>query len=109
VNHHHVIPQHTAHQNAAGYLWRRALLDDEADREIRSTDSFGQMRDYLYDNNGNPIGENLRAGNQVLDSTTHAYDLPDRSPSTTNAGGFRKQRELSGLSLSYGSKISHRS
>jgi RHS repeat-associated protein len=97
LNHHHVFQQHTAHQNAAGDLWCRAVLDDAVDRVTRSTDSFGQMRDYLYDNNGNPVGENLRSGNQLLDSTIHAYDLADRRSSTTNAGGFRSLFEYDGV------------
>jgi YD repeat-containing protein len=118
VNHPHAIRQDAAHRNAAGYLWCCASLGydalnrqtsgvgadwhpwnsvyDEVDRVTRSTDSVGQMRDYLYDHNGNAIGENLRLGNSLADTTTHAYDLADRRISTTNAGGFRSLFEYDG-------------
>lgn len=89
------LNRQTAGVHADWHPWNATY--DEVDRVVRSTDGAGQMRDYLYDNNGNALGENLRLGNSLADSITHAYDLADRRISTTNAGGFRSLFEYDGV------------
>ena len=55
----------------------------------RATDNVGQWRDYIYDPNGNLIGENLRSGNTAIESASAEYNLQDRKTSSTDSGGFR--------------------
>lgn len=69
-----------------------AFVYDDVDRLIRGTDDTGNLRDYCYDANGNPMAESLTvAVNGVptlMDSARASYDLSDRKETGTDAGGF---------------------
>lgn len=60
---------------------------------MRATDNVGQWRDYIYDPNGNLIGEGLRSGNTAIEASGAEYSLQDRKTSSTNTGGFRTSVE----------------
>jgi len=61
---------------------------DDVDRVVRGTDATGNLRDYSYDANGNPMGESLTVGNTLLDQRSASYDLSDRKVQGLDAGGF---------------------
>lgn len=63
---------------------------DDVDRVVRGSDALGNLRDYAYDNNGNPVGDKLKLPMGVLtllDSSSATYDQSDRKASVTDAGG----------------------
>ncbi len=64
---------------------------DAVDRVIKSSDATGNLRDYTFDANGNPLRQSLTVAATLLDQTTTGYDLSDRKVTTTdNAGAITK-------------------
>lgn len=65
---------------------------DEVDRVVRGTDATGNLRDYGYDANGNPLSERLivpvNGIPTLVDSASAGYDMSDRNITSTDAGGF---------------------
>ncbi len=65
---------------------------DALDRISQATDRLGNLRDYYFDDNGNPIGQKLEAPvagvQSLVDSSSTRYDDADRKVATTDAGGF---------------------
>ncbi len=65
---------------------------DDVDRVVKGTDATGNLRDYDYDANGNPLSERLVvAANGIptlVDSASASYDMSDRKVTSTDAGGF---------------------
>ena len=65
---------------------------DELDRIYRGTDSIGNLRDYKFDDNNNPIEETLTVTvdgvSTNLDQSLTTYDQSDRTDTTVSAGGF---------------------
>jgi RHS repeat-associated protein len=64
---------------------------DSVDRITRMTDGLGNLRDYKYDANGNPIEQSLTlaaAGMPALiDHTAAQYDISDRMTANTDSAG----------------------
>ena len=64
---------------------------DSVDRIVRMTDGLGNLRDYKYDANGNPIEQSLTlaaAGMPALiDHTAAQYDISDRKVASTDSAG----------------------
>ncbi len=65
---------------------------DATDRIIKATDANGYLRDYRYDENGNPIEEQLVVVTDGLprlhDAKSAGYNDADRKETATDAGGF---------------------
>jgi len=65
---------------------------DDVDRVVRGTDATGNLRDYGYDANGNPLSERLVVPANgiptLVDSASAGYDMSDRKVTGTDAGGF---------------------
>ncbi len=65
---------------------------DAVNRITRATDNSGNLRDFDYDENGNPTSSKLmvdRSGTQALvDQSATTYDLSDRADTKIDAGGF---------------------
>ena len=65
---------------------------DTVDRITRASDRLGKLRDYRFDANGNPLGQQLIASVNgtatLVDSTSARYDDSDRLIAATDAGGF---------------------
>jgi RHS repeat-associated protein len=65
---------------------------DDVDRVVRATDALGNLRDYTYDANGNPAGQQLvlpvNGLTTLVDGSSASYDLSDRKQTGADAGGF---------------------
>ncbi len=64
---------------------------DAVDRVTRGTDAMGQMRDYRYDANGNPVGQELTVFENgvptLKDQRAAIFDYSDRPSIVVDAGG----------------------
>jgi RHS repeat-associated protein len=60
---------------------------DALDRIIQATDRLGNLRDYRFDANGNPVGQRLLLAGSQVDSSSQRYDDSDRAIAATDAGG----------------------
>lgn len=64
---------------------------DSVDRITRMTDAVGNLRDFKYDPNGNPIEESLvlapNGTNSLIDHSAAQYDISDRRTASLDAAG----------------------
>lgn len=73
--------------------WQATVFEyDDVDRMTKGTDANGNLRDYTFDANGNPVGQKLsmqiNGVPTILDNTGASYDLSDRKQTATDPGGF---------------------
>lgn len=73
--------------------WEQTKFEyDDVDRIKKATDALGNLRDYIYDANGNPTEEQLvlpiNGFATLVDSNSASYDLSDRKHTSTDAGGY---------------------
>jgi RHS repeat-associated protein len=65
---------------------------DDVDRVVKGTDGTGNLRDYTFDVNGNPVEQRLVMTQNgyptLIDSSSAGYDLSDRKETTMDAGGY---------------------
>ena len=72
--------------------WYAISLDyDALDRVILATDALGKPRSTRFDDNDNPLGEQLVVAGQRLDSNAASYDALDRPTRRLDAGGHLTQ------------------
>jgi RHS repeat-associated protein len=61
---------------------------DVVDRLVQATDPIGNLRNYLYDANGNLLGDQIVAGGSITDNLSFSYDHSDRRIQAVNSGGY---------------------
>lgn len=73
--------------DTAGNWYPVTKVYDSVDRITRMSDALGNLRDYKYDANGNPIEQSLMISGAFIDQASAQYDTSDRKTTSLDVAG----------------------